>query len=193
MAHTAQSTADELCQSNTSTTSKMELQATDTTPLHWPGTTKCTQAQTGNLCVTGSLAPSGKADRVVFKVNVELEKLEARLQYESSSAPPLALLSVEAVAVDLTVRPDTLTATASLGNLRAQDGVLPEVCTPNNAVSKYLGPSLWLVLCSQMNNFHVCICAANMGGNFNCSWMSPVCVTYSSANCSVASRLVLYT
>lgn len=77
--------------------------------------------------VGGSLAPSGKADRVVFKVNVELEKLEARLQYESSSAPPLALLSVEAVAVDLTVRPNTLNATASLGNLRAQDGVLPEV------------------------------------------------------------------
>ena len=79
----------------------------------------------------GSLAPSGKADRVVFKVNVELEKLEARLQYESSSAPPLALVSVEAVAVDLTVRPDTLNATASLGNLRAQDGVLPEVTLAN--------------------------------------------------------------
>lgn len=108
--------------------------------------------------MTGFVAPTGKADRVVFKVNVELEKLEARLQYESSSAPPLALLSVEAVAVDLTVRPDTLTATASLGNLRAQDGVLPEVRTPTND----LGLSLLLVLCCQMNKFHVCICVANM-------------------------------
>ena len=81
-------------------------------------------------CLTGSrLVASGKADRVVFKLNVELEKLEARLQYESSSAPPLALVSVEEVAVDLTVHPDTLKATASLGNLRAQDGILPEVGT----------------------------------------------------------------
>lgn len=73
-----------------------------------------------------SAAPS-KADRVVFKVDVELQKLEARLQYESTSAPPLALVSVEAVAVDLTVKPDTLHAVASLGNLRMQDGILPEV------------------------------------------------------------------
>ena len=72
---------------------------------------------------------SGKADRIVFKLNVELEKLEAQLQYESSSAPPLALVSVEEVAADLTVYPDTLKATASLGNLRAQDGILPEVGT----------------------------------------------------------------
>ena len=82
------------------------------------------------MCVSGSLlVASDKADRVVFKLNVELEKLEARLQYESGSAPPLALVSVEQVAVDLTVRADTLKATASLGNLRAQDGVLPEVAT----------------------------------------------------------------
>ena len=109
------------------------------------------QSQTWSLFVTGSLPPSGKADRVVFKVNVELEKLEARLQYESSSAPPLALLSVEAVAVDLTVRPDTLTATASLGNLRAQDGVLPEVCRPANN----LGLSLLLVLCYELKHLHL--------------------------------------
>ena len=70
---------------------------------------------------------SGKGERVVFKVNVELQKLEARLQYESTSAPSLALVSVEAVAVDLTVLPDTLHAVASLGNLRMQDGILPEV------------------------------------------------------------------
>ena len=64
---------------------------------------------------------------------MELEKLEARLQYESGSAPPLALVSVEEVAVDLTVRPNTLNATASLGNLRAQDGILPEVGTQLHA------------------------------------------------------------
>lgn len=75
------------------------------------------------------LVASDKTDRVVFKLNVELEKLEARLQYESGSAPLLALVSVEQVAVDLTVQPNTMNATASLGNLRAQDAVLPEVAT----------------------------------------------------------------
>lgn len=72
---------------------------------------------------------SGNSNRVVLKVSLQLEKLEARLQYESSTAPPLGLLSVEAVAVDVTLRPDTLNATASLGNLKAQDGALPEVDT----------------------------------------------------------------
>lgn len=93
-------------------------------------------AQRLGACGSGSLlASSDKADRVVFKLNVELEKLEARLQYESGSAPPLALVSVEEVAVDLTVRPGTLTATASLGNLRAQDGILPEVGTQDIVMS----------------------------------------------------------
>lgn len=93
------------------------LSLADTTPTLWG-------------CLLGNLlAASDKVDRVVFKVNVELEKLEARLQYESGSAPPLALVSVEEVAVDLTVRPGTLNATARLGNLRAQDGILPEVGT----------------------------------------------------------------
>lgn len=70
---------------------------------------------------------SGSKDRIVLKVSLQLEKLEARLQYESSTAPPLGLLSVEAVAVDVTLRPETLNAVASLGNLKAQDGALPEV------------------------------------------------------------------
>ena len=111
--------------------------------------------------MTGFLAPSGNADRIVFKVNVELEKLEARLQYESSSAPPLALLSVEAVAVDLTVRPDTLTATASLGNLRAQDGVLPEVCRPTVHLWSIWASASLGVRCP-VHTSHVCICAASM-------------------------------
>ena len=65
-------------------------------------------------------------------MNVELQKLEACLQYESTGTPPLALVSVEAVLVDLTVRPDTLKALASLGNLRIQDGILPEVSMHNH-------------------------------------------------------------
>ena len=92
---------------------------------------------------------SGKGDRVVIKVNVELQKLEARLQYESTSAPSLALVSVEAVAVDLTVRPDTLHAIASLGNLRMQDGILPEVGVRDLSDSAKIAPDAdltWLDL-----------------------------------------------
>ena len=77
--------------------------------------------------VPGAQLASGNSNKVVLKVSLQLEKLEARLQYESNTAPPLGLLSVEAVAVDVTLRPDTLNAVASLGNLKAQDGALPEV------------------------------------------------------------------
>ena len=123
---------------------------------------------------------------MVFKVNVELEKLEARLQYESSSAPPLALLSVEAVAVDLTVRPDTLTATASLGNLRAQDGVLPEVRRPTVQFQ-----TTWVCWVCAVKRTPLMFASAQQAceGTSFCSWMSPLCATYSSVHCSVASRL----
>lgn len=83
------------------------------------------------LLVAGVQLVSGNSNRVVLKVSLQLEKLEARMQYESNTAPPLGLLSVEAVAVDVTLRPDTLNATASLGNLKAQDGALHEVCDAN--------------------------------------------------------------
>ena len=81
-----------------------------------------------SVATGGAQAGASSSNRVVLKVSLQLEKLEARLQYEASTAAPLGLVSVEAVAVDLTVRPDTLNATASLGNLKAQDGALPEVC-----------------------------------------------------------------
>ena len=85
-------------------------------------------SQPRHVCLAETTATAAKqSERIVFKLKVELEKLEAQLQYESSSALPLASLSIEEVVVDVTVRPDTLNANASLGNLRAQDGSLPEV------------------------------------------------------------------
>ena len=69
----------------------------------------------------------GGSERVVFRLLVEVDKLEASLLYESASAPPLALAHIEDVSFNLHVHPATLRLTASLGNLRAQDGALPEV------------------------------------------------------------------
>lgn len=70
----------------------------------------------------------GGAERVVFRLLVEVERLEATLNYESAAAPPLALATVEDVRLSLHVHPATLRLAASLGNLRAQDGALPEAC-----------------------------------------------------------------
>ena len=69
----------------------------------------------------------GGAERVVFRLLVEVERLEATLNYESLSAPAAALATVEDVRLSLRVHPATLRLAASLGNLRAQDGALPEV------------------------------------------------------------------
>ena len=69
----------------------------------------------------------GGTERTVFKMSVKLSKLEARMDYEAAGAAPLALLSMEAVHFDLAIHPSTMKLTASLGNLRGQDGQLPEV------------------------------------------------------------------
>ncbi|KAK9834254.1 hypothetical protein WJX81_000411 [Elliptochloris bilobata] len=74
----------------------------------------------------GTLVLEGGAERVIFRLLVEVERLEATLNYESATAPPLALASVEDVRLSLRVQPATLRLAASLGNLRAQDGALPE-------------------------------------------------------------------
>ena len=85
--------------------------------------------QTSQLARTplpGTLVLEGGAERVVFRLLVEVERLEATLNYESASAPALALATVEDVRLSLRVHPATLRLAASLGNLRAQDGALPE-------------------------------------------------------------------
>ena len=74
----------------------------------------------------GALVLEGGAERVVFRLLVEVERLEATLNYESAAAPPLALATVEDARLSLHVHPATLRLAASLGNLRAQDGALPE-------------------------------------------------------------------
>ncbi len=78
----------------------------------------------------GTLVLEGGAERVVFRLLVEVERLEATLNYEAAAAPPAALASVEDVRASLRVHPATLRLAASLGNLRAQDGALPQVPGP---------------------------------------------------------------
>lgn len=63
----------------------------------------------------------------MFRLKVAVSQLEASLLYEDSRSSPLALAHIEAVRFDLHVHPATMRLTASLGNLRAQDGQLPEV------------------------------------------------------------------
>lgn len=69
----------------------------------------------------------GGSERVVFRLLVEMERLEATFNFESCSAPPLLLAAIEDVHFNLTIHPDSLLINAALGNMRAQDGVLPEV------------------------------------------------------------------
>ena len=61
------------------------------------------------------------------KVSLQVEKLVASLLYEEGTAPPLALAQIEDVRFNLNVHPATLMLTMALGNLKAQDGQLPEV------------------------------------------------------------------
>lgn len=75
----------------------------------------------------GNLVLEGGRDRVVFRLLMEVERLEATFNYESAAAPPLLLAAIEDVRFNVTVNPGTLVINASLGNMRAQDCVLPEV------------------------------------------------------------------
>ena len=79
------------------------------------------------MSAPGTLVLEGGSERVVFRLLVEVERLEATLNYESPTAPAAALATVEDVRLSLRVHPATLRLAASLGNLRAQDGALPEV------------------------------------------------------------------
>ena len=78
----------------------------------------------------GNLVLEGGRDRVVFRLLMEVERLEATFNYESATAPPLLLAAIEDVRFNLSVNPGTLVINASLGNMRAQDCVLPEVSHP---------------------------------------------------------------
>jgi hypothetical protein len=81
-------------------------------------------------CAEGALVKEGGADRVIFRLSVEVEKLEVTFNYESATAPPLGLAFVERVSFRLGVHPGSIVINASLGNMKAVDGALPEVIIP---------------------------------------------------------------
>lgn len=69
----------------------------------------------------------GGASRVIFRLQVEVEKLEVEFNYESATAPPLGAAYVERLTFCLGVHPTSIVIDASLGNMKAVDGALPEV------------------------------------------------------------------
>lgn len=58
-----------------------------------------------------------------------MERLVATLLYEEEGAKPLTSAQIEDVRFNLSVHPSTLNLTTALGNLKVQDGLLPEVNT----------------------------------------------------------------
>lgn len=99
---------------------------------------------TGALAAcAGNLVLEGGRDRVVFRLLMEVERLEATFNYESASAQPLLLAAIEDVRFNLSVNPGTLVINASLGNMRAQDCVLPEVCQPSSRALRSLTLEPW--------------------------------------------------
>ena len=76
----------------------------------------------------GDLTLTGGSERTVFKFQVEVERLSTTLLYEDQDSKPLALAQIDDVRFNLSVHPDTLHLTTALGNLKAQDGQLSEVC-----------------------------------------------------------------
>ena len=83
----------------------------------------------------GNLVLEGGRDRVVFRLLMEVERLEAAFNYESAAAPPLLLAAIEDVRFNVAVNPGTLVINASLGNMRAQDCVLPEVGSQSQLIA----------------------------------------------------------
>ncbi|KAK9819963.1 hypothetical protein WJX72_004515 [[Myrmecia] bisecta] len=73
----------------------------------------------------GKLQLGGGSERVVFRLIVEMEKLEAVFNYEGRAEDALALASIDDVRFNLNIHPATLLLTASLGNVRLQDGAMP--------------------------------------------------------------------
>lgn len=91
----------------------------------------------------GDLTLTGGSERTVFKFQVEVERLITTLLYEEENSKPLALAQIDDVRFNLSVHPDTLHLTTALGNLKAQDGQLPEVHSLALNASKTL--QSWLV------------------------------------------------
>ena len=77
---------------------------------------------------SGELTLAGGSERTVFRFQMEVERLVATLLFEEEAAKPLALAQVDDVRFNLRIHPDTLNLTMALGNLKAQDGQLAEVC-----------------------------------------------------------------
>lgn len=69
----------------------------------------------------------GGERRVIFRLQVDVEKLEVEFNYESATVPPLGTAYVERVTFCLGVHPTSIVIDASLGNMKAVDGALPEV------------------------------------------------------------------
>ena len=76
------------------------------------------------------LVVEGGAERVIFRLLLDMERLEATLNYEGAACAPLLLAGIEDARFNLGVYPAALAVSASLGNLRAQDCGLPEVRLP---------------------------------------------------------------
>ena len=73
------------------------------------------------------LVAAGGSERVIFRLLLDVERLEATLNYESAAGAPLMSAAIEDVTFNTSLTPATLTVNASLGNMRAQDCGLPEV------------------------------------------------------------------
>ena len=112
------------------------------------------------------LTRTGSQERTTFKLGVRVQHLEASLNYEAAASPALALLSVQDLGFRLALHPASLALSASLGNIRAQDGSLPEVRYKNESIAicrRCLGRAAAGVLVSlmgrQLSCFHGHVCA----------------------------------
>lgn len=88
------------------------------------------RADWGPLCCADALVRKGGEVRTTFRMSMEVQQLQATLNYETKSAATLALASIEDVGFDLAIHPSTMGLSATLGNLRAQDGTLALVRCP---------------------------------------------------------------
>eukprot|EP00884_Botryococcus_braunii_P010315 jgi/Botrbrau1/19285/Bobra.0073s0028.1 len=93
----------------------------------------------------GTLVKEGGAERVIFRLNVEVEKLEVVFNYESATAAPLGIAYVERVVFCLGVHPTSIVIDASLGNMKAVDGALPEGHPYRNVIGLRSGASTSLI------------------------------------------------
>ncbi|KAK9815130.1 hypothetical protein WJX73_008307 [Symbiochloris irregularis] len=73
-----------------------------------------------------SLARKGGDERTTFRLSLKVQQLQAALNYEAGDAPALALTSIDDMDLSLDIHPRSMGLSATLGNLRAQDGTLEE-------------------------------------------------------------------